>query len=59
MGHLAPMSCRPVLLPLCLAAALAAPAFAQTDEDAVKQDVLEKQAKEPGSLARREPRAPW
>ena len=31
MGYLAPMSCRPVLLPLCLAAALATPAFAQTE----------------------------
>ena len=45
MGYLAPMSCRPVLLPLCLAAALATPAFAQTEEDAVKQDIAEKQAK--------------
>lgn len=51
MGHLDPMSrptalCRPVLLPLCLAAAFASPTFAQNDEDALKQDLAEKQAKE-------------
>ncbi len=51
MGHLAPMSCRPVLLPLCLAAWLASPAVAQTDEDALKQDVAEKQAKEQAQKA--------
>ncbi|MFM7299475.1 MAG: secretin N-terminal domain-containing protein, partial [Planctomycetota bacterium] len=51
MGHLAPMSCRPVLLPLCLAAVLASPVMAQTDEDAVKQDMVEKQAKEQADKA--------
>ena len=51
MGHFAPMSCRPVLLPLCLAAVLAYPVMAQTDEDAVKQDMVEKQAKEQADKA--------
>lgn len=51
MGHLAPMSCRPVLLPLCLAAALTSPLVAQTDEDAVKQDLLDKQAKDQANKA--------